>query len=66
MHILTTMKNRSTYIFIINAFLLLFLSISCTDIKQEEKESILDWRNLDLTKEWQILPNACIGKRVWY
>lgn len=53
MHILTTMKNRSTYIFIINAFLLLFLSISCTDIKQEEKESILDWRNLDLTKEWQ-------------
>ena len=53
MYILTTMKNRSTYIFIINAFLLLFLSISCTDTNQEEKESILDWRNLDLTKEWQ-------------
>jgi len=53
MYILTTMKNRSTYIFIINAFLLLFLSISCTDTKQEEKETILDWRNLDLTKEWQ-------------
>ena len=53
MYILTTMKNRSTYIFIINAFLLFFLSTSCTDTKQEEKETILDWRNLDLTEEWQ-------------
>ncbi|MBC8345560.1 MAG: beta-lactamase family protein [Candidatus Marinimicrobia bacterium] len=47
------MKNRFIYIFIINAFLLLFLLFSCADTKQEEKEAILNWTNLDLTEDWQ-------------